>query len=62
MLFLISDFRLNHYRLQLGHHSEVRLREELNAAFKELHQLSHFSDMTRDELRDLDFSPYRFLG
>ena len=46
----------------MGHHSETKLRQILNATFADLEKLSRFSDMTRDALSELDLSSYRFLG
>ena len=48
--------------MQLGHHADCTLRTILNETFADLFALSHYSELTRDALRELDFSAYKFLG
>ena len=48
--------------MQMGHHADCTLRSLLNETFADLYSLSYYSDLTRDALRDLDFSPYKILG
>ena len=62
MFLILFDYRLGIYRLHLGHADEAYVRRVLGNTFQHLVALSGLSELTRDELEEVPYDGYRFMG
>ena len=54
--------RWRHYRCQLGGHDVIDVRAGLSRTLRDLQKISYYHHLTWEELKDVDFSGYLFMG
>ena len=57
-----SFLRKHYYRRQLGHHDPTIVRKVLDDTFVHVSKLGNLHDLSKEDLLQVDFSDYRFMG